>query len=669
MANTIRIKRSAIQGKVPAISDLSLGELALNTYHGKLYTLINDGTESVVEIGTNASTLDGQQGSYYQPASTALTTSTTFGGDVSGTYNAIVVANDSHTHDGRYYTETESDARFLGISAKAADSNLLDGIDSSSFLRSDAADTGTGLITLTNGLNVTGSNVGIGTTNPLAKLDVRGNINIGGENAGPNYIAFRGTTGDNPGGYNHTYIGERIWGTTERSELLLFKGNDSTQTTNGDRVRIVGGEIRLDTYSTATSGTFEEVATSANVNNVVTINSDGNVGIGTTNPTEKLEVSGNTILDANNATLKLKSGVTGTRGAIDFTFNTDSTVYGSLDLDYDTRATIGLRLYANYPLTFETGTSTAPIIFKQGSSNESARIDSGGRLLVGTSSSFQIESLITPKVISASSAGSGGCADLFVGSFQNATGSGRARVSGKLFLAHSRSGTTGSIGGLVGSSDRLGEIRFAGDDGTQFLTAAEILGEVDGIPGANDMPGRLVFSTTADGAASPTERMRISNAGNVGIGTTSPGYLLDCQKTGSQLIRSRTNDTGSGTSTGGFLGEYLGGGGGGTNTQIALAAGNNYGFLSTLTNAPLFIGTNSTEKLRIDTSGRVLIGTGSNSGGALLQVNDNRIRIASAKTPASATDTGTAGEICWDANYVYVCTATNTWKRSALSTW
>ena len=37
-----------------------------------------------------------------QDSSTALTTSTTFGGDVSGTYNAIVIANDSHTHDTRY---------------------------------------------------------------------------------------------------------------------------------------------------------------------------------------------------------------------------------------------------------------------------------------------------------------------------------------------------------------------------------------------------------------------------------------------------------------------------------------------------------------------------------------------------------------------------------------
>jgi hypothetical protein len=39
------------------------------------------------------------------------------------------------------------------------------------------------------------------------------------------------------------------------------------------------------------------------------------------------------------------------------------------------------------------------------------------------------------------------------------------------------------------------------------------------------------------------------------------------------------------------------------------------------------------------------------------------------KTPSSASASGTAGQIRWDANYIYVCTATNTWKRVALSTW
>jgi len=223
---------------------------------------------------------------------------------------------------------------------------------------------------------------------------------------------------------------------------------------------------------------------------------------------------------------------------------------------------------------------------------------------------------------------------------------------------------------IVSSGDNVGSLIFSAYDGDRFINTARIDSVVSGTPSNDTIGGYLAFETNPGAAANdaPQERLRITSAGLVGIGTTSPGYILDCQKTGSQLIRSRTNDTGAGSSIGGFVGEYLGGGGG-TNTQINMAAGNNYGYLSTVTNSPLFIGTNSTERLRIDTSGRVLIGTASNSGGALLQVNDNRIRIAIAKTPASATDTGTAGEICWDTSYIYVCTATNTWKRSALSTW
>lgn len=51
------------------------------------------------------------------------------------------------------------------------------------------------------------------------------------------------------------------------------------------------------------------------------------------------------------------------------------------------------------------------------------------------------------------------------------------------------------------------------------------------------------------------------------------------------------------------------------------------------------------------------------------QFTGNRINVATSKTPASATAAGTAGDICWDAGFVYVCTAANTWKRAALTTW
>ena len=63
------------------------------------------------------------------------------------------------------------------------------------------------------------------------------------------------------------------------------------------------------------------------------------------------------------------------------------------------------------------------------------------------------------------------------------------------------------------------------------------------------------------------------------------------------------------------------------------------------------------------------VGIGTTAPTELLDVNSDAIRIRTAQTPASATAAGTQGMICWDANYIYVCTATNTWKRTAIATW
>ena len=57
MATVINFKRSSTQNAVPATSDLTLGELAVNTYHGRMYTEKNDGSAAIVEIGTNPTSL------------------------------------------------------------------------------------------------------------------------------------------------------------------------------------------------------------------------------------------------------------------------------------------------------------------------------------------------------------------------------------------------------------------------------------------------------------------------------------------------------------------------------------------------------------------------------------------------------------------------------------
>jgi len=57
MATVIQFKRSSTQNDVPATSDLALGELAVNTYHGRFYTEKNDGSAAIVEVGSNPSSL------------------------------------------------------------------------------------------------------------------------------------------------------------------------------------------------------------------------------------------------------------------------------------------------------------------------------------------------------------------------------------------------------------------------------------------------------------------------------------------------------------------------------------------------------------------------------------------------------------------------------------
>lgn len=108
--------------------------------------------------------------------------------------------------------------------------------------------------------------------------------------------------------------------------------------------------------------------------------------------------------------------------------------------------------------------------------------------------------------------------------------SSNAGISANYIFSKSNSGTVGTRG-IVASGTLLGANIFTGDDGTNFIRAAAIEGWVDGTPGTNDMPGRLVFSTTADGASTPTERMRIDSAGSVGIGgTPAAGQTLSITK-------------------------------------------------------------------------------------------------------------------------------------------
>lgn len=112
--------------------------------------------------------------------------------------------------------------------------------------------------------NVSGNMTGVGS------ITMSGDLKIG-NGTSPNAILFYGTTEDSPGGYNHTFIAERLWGGTESSELVLFKGNDlgngnEAVNVNGpgpDRIRHIAAAHLFQTYTSPLAGSVEDVCTSS----------------------------------------------------------------------------------------------------------------------------------------------------------------------------------------------------------------------------------------------------------------------------------------------------------------------------------------------------------------------------------------------------------------------
>ena len=155
--------------------------------------------------------------------------------------------------------------------------------------------------------------------------------------------------------------------------------------------------------------------------------------------------------------------------------------------------------------TFGTGGSYRPLVFWTGN-GERVRIDTSGRLLVGTSTAR-------------STGGHNGSFQLEGADYNTATASITYNYNdadcGYIHFAKTRGGNT-----VVNNNDNLGTIKFLGTDGSNLIRAAQITASVDGTPGDTDMPGRLVFYTTPDGGTQPTERCRIDAYGSLCVNAT-----------------------------------------------------------------------------------------------------------------------------------------------------
>lgn len=120
-----------------------------------------------------------------------------------------------------------------------------------------------------------------------------------------------------------------------------------------------------------------------------------------------------------------------------------------------------------------------------------------------------------------------------------------ANESSILDFNRSRSSTKGTHT-IVQDDDILGRLSFRGSNGTSFDSGAVIRAMVDGVPGAsNDMPGRLEFRTSPDGAAAVVTRMTIDAAGALTVPNLVSCDTIDTDANG--LLSCGTDDGGGGS--------------------------------------------------------------------------------------------------------------------------
>ena len=346
--------------------------------------------------------------------------------------------------------------------------------------------------------------LGLGTSSPGLKLDVA-------------------ATGDDGIRFSTT-------GTSNSARLELSSGSG---TTSGKYayIKVQNNDTNAQGYAFGTFGDDRWVIrdTKANIERFC-IDASGRLGLGTSSPQDVLHLSkaGDLYLRVSNTSTGVNaylgqdsSGTyLGNSGASDVRFiqgatermrltstglgigvtsNRDSTKLDVLgDITFGANAsyygTIGYNAATGH-LEFTSSDGLFKWIRRSGLAT-SMVLDNSGRLLVGTSSSVGYGGLL--QVVGGDTA--------------------RPQIHRNLndqyppIIYFSKARGTGSQS--VSSGDSIGQIGFVGYDGTGQVSAATIECLVDGTPGTNSMPGRIVLSTTASGTSSPTERFRINSAGS-----------------------------------------------------------------------------------------------------------------------------------------------------------
>jgi hypothetical protein len=198
--------------------------------------------------------------------------------------------------------------------------------------------------------------------------------------------------------------------------------------------------------------------------------------------------------------------------------------------------------FLSQPLTISRSTGAVTLI---GALTGTTATFSGGELVgYGTAVPFQAYAGSTQTPLA--QIATAGQASL---SIQRYVGGGVA--TGPLLNFSKSQGSTAGTQAIAINTDMMGTLSFNASDGVKFVEGAYIRAEVDGAPGLNDMPGRLIFATSPDGSAAPAEAMRISNTKAV----TLAGALTGTTATfsGAEKVMSATAIPAGGTAGAGYL--------------------------------------------------------------------------------------------------------------------
>ena len=287
-------------------------------------------------------------------------------------------------------------------------------------------------------------------------------------------------------------MGIRIDGASD-----LINATDGSLTVDGLSINVTG--------IVTASGGFK-------VGSAATIHSNGNLGLtGIITATNFKTGTSN----VHNTGYNVGTAVTidGNTGNVALSGIITASSFSGIDLGDVTGATGDFSIADKIVHTGDTNTAirfpTNDVISFEAAAEEHCRILDTGNFLVGATAVEDWDGSRSHRIqVRGTSSNNAGFSALITANDDNPS---------ELVLGKSR-GTGNTI---VGSADDIGQIRWAANDGAGFHSVAWIRSTMDGTPGSDDLPSNMRFGVCADGGTTVSERMRITNSGQLLIGRTS----------------------------------------------------------------------------------------------------------------------------------------------------